>query len=210
MQYVIGVLFYLLSINFVLADKLSAQPWTFVKEKDGIKIFTRIEPNSSLKSFRGEVIIHAPFERVCGILGNPKNNDWWDKVISDVKVLGYEEHKFIRYYLIYHLPWPFANRDLVSETRITSDPVTGAKFYIAKPLSGVVPEKPNLVRIEKYQQIWTVQPMDKGNVRVILEGSFDPGGNIPLWVSNMVITQTPFKIMHALRERVLSDKPLNK
>ena len=43
-----------------------------------------------------------------------------------------------------------------------------------------------------------------------LEGSFDPGGNIPFWVSNMVITQTPFKIMHALRERVLSDKPLNK
>lgn len=191
-------------INIFLASGLLAQPWTFVKEKDGIKVYTRIESNRTWKSFKGEVTFQASSEKVYSVLGNNKNNDWWDKAITDVKVLGYVENKFIQYYLVFNLPWPFKNRDIVTETTITTDTVSGVRKYVARPLPNKVPEKSNLVRLKEYQQIWTVQPEEHGYVHVTLEGSVNPGGNIPAWLFNMVITETPLKMLHSLREKSLS------
>jgi hypothetical protein len=102
------------------------------------------------------------------------------------------------------LPWPFKNRDIVTETTITTDTVSGVRKYVARPLPNKVPEKSNLVRLKEYQQIWTVQPEEHGYVHVTLEGSVNPGGNIPAWLFNMVITETPLKMLHSLREKSLS------
>ena len=197
--------FFILSFLLLLvSNRLFSQQWTFAKAKDGIKVYTRVENNSSWKSFRGEVTFSAPIEKVCAMLGNDKNIDWWDKAITDVKVLGYEENKFVQYYMIYNVPWPFTNRDIVTETKITDDKATGVWLFTASPLDGKVPENPNLVRIKHYKQTWTVEPMDNGNVHVIIEGEADPGGNIPSWLYNMIIIETPLKMLNSLREKVLS------
>lgn len=191
-------------LNLFLVSGLLAQPWTFAKEKDGIKVYTRVESNRSWKSFKGEVTFRATMDNVCSLLGNDKNNDWWDKAITDVKVLGYEENKFIQYYMVYSLPWPFKNRDIVTETTITTDTESGVRKYVARPLPNKVPEKSNLVRIKEYQQTWTVQPENKGYIHVALEGSLNPGGNIPAWLFNMIITETPLKMLNSIRKKSLS------
>ena len=201
------IIFCLSIINLWLIDTSFGQRWNFVKEQDSIKIYTRIEPNNTLKSFKGETTFHAPMEKVCSMLGSAKNDDWWDKNITDIKLLGYEKDKFIQYYLIYNMPWPLTNRDLVAETIIVSDIVTGEKTFTAKPLLNVVLEKKGIVRINKYHQKWTVQPLANGNVHVILEGFIDPGGNVPAWAYNMIVPETPLKAIRSLRERVISNKP---
>lgn len=203
----------LFSVGFLilfLSPGILAQPWTFVKEKDGIKVYTRLESNSSLKSFKGEVTFQASLEKVYSMLGTDKNNDWWPTAITEVKVLGYDENKYIQYYLVYNLPWPFKNRDIVTETTIITDTVSGVRKYVASPLPNKVPEKSNLVRIKEYHQTWTVQHENKGYVHVTLEGSLNPGGDIPAWLFNMVITETPLKMLYSLREKSLSRKEADK
>lgn len=193
-------------LNLLPVSGLFAQSWTFMKEKDGIKVYTRREINSSMKSFKGDVTFKASLQKVYSMLGNDKNNDWWDKAITDVKVLGYEENKYVQYYLVYTLPWPFKNRDIVTETTISTDKVSGVRIYTAIPLSNKVPEKSNLVRIKEFKQTWTVQPVDKGYIHVTLEGSVNPGGSIPAWLYNMVITEAPLKMLSSLREKSMSGK----
>ncbi len=205
MKYTFSILFILL-----LANHLFAQPWNFVKEKDGIKVYTRVETNSTLKSFKGEVTFHAATEKICSMLGNPHNRDWWDKAMTGIKMLGYEENRYVQYYLVYTMPWPLVDRDLVAETKMVSDPVSGVHTFTAQPLPNAVPDKQNLVRIRNYRQTWTVQPVEGGDVHVSLEGFIDPGGNIPAWFYNMVVAETPMRAIHSLRERVLSVKPANK
>lgn len=196
-----------LPVFFFHVKDLRGQSWDFVKEVDGIKIFTRKELNSSLKSFRGEVTFKAKIDKVNLLVGNADNLDWWDKDISSVKVLAFEKDRFIRYYIVYKVAWPLSNRDLALDARISTDPVTGVRTVSAKPLLNAVPENPNLVRIKKYWQKWTVQPMDKGYVHITLEGFVDPTGNVPSWMFNMVVTETPLRALKALRDRALSDKP---
>jgi hypothetical protein len=187
---------------FIDTKDLYSQSWDFIKEKDGIKIYTRKEPNSSLKSFKGETYLHTKMENVTALIGNVKNFEWWDKDITEIKVLLNEKDKHVQYYLIYDVPWPITDRDLVVDAIITTDPVTGTRVVEARPLPNVVPEKPNLIRIKKYWQKWTIIPMEPGIVHVILEGFVDPGGNVPAWLYNMVITETPLKVIRSVQTHV--------
>jgi hypothetical protein len=187
---------------FGTADDLFSQSWDFIKEKDGIKIYTRKEANNDLKSFKGETYIHTKFENVTALIGNVKNFDWWDDDITEIKVLLNEKEKHIQYYLIYDVPWPVTDRDLVVDAIITTDPLTGIRVVEARPLPNVIPEKPNLIRIKKYWQKWTLIPIEPGVVHVILEGFVDPGGSVPAWLYNMVITETPLKVIRSVQTHV--------
>ena len=208
MRYSLRV-FLIVPIFIVLSDCLFGQSWEFIKEKDGIRLYTRKEANSNLKSFKGEATFQVKIEKVNGLLGNGKNFDWWSKDIREIRVLSMEENKWIRYYVIYDVPWPMSDRDLAAEARITTNPVTGERTVEAKPLLNAVPEKPDIVRIKKYIQKWTISPMENGYVHVVLEGTLDPAGSLPTWLINMVITETPYKVIRALRQRALSGKPPN-
>ena len=178
---------------------LSGQSWVFIKEKEGIKLYTRNEANNSVKSFKGEVCLNAQMETLFSLITNVKNFDSWDDDIREIKVLLYEKDKLIQYYLIYDVSWPITDRDLVVESLIMIDPVTGTRSVEARSLLNVIPERPDLIRIKKYWQKWTLVPMENGLVQVILEGSVDPGGSVPAWLSNMVITDTPLKVIRSVK-----------
>lgn len=178
---------------------LFSQNWKFIKEKDGIRIYTRSEAGKSVKSFRGITDIRAPMEKVCNLIGNVKNLDWWDKNLKEIKILYYEKNKVAQYYLIYDAPWPVSDRDLCVESIITDDPVTGVRRIMAKPLLNKVPKNPNCVRIEDYWQSWELTPDGKGMVHAVLEGRVNPGGAVPDWIYNMVIADTPLKVMRGAK-----------
>ncbi len=179
-----------------------SQAWEFIKEKEGVKIYTRMEKNSSLKSFKGVVDIRTDMEKVCDLLGNVKNVDWWDKNLREIRVLLYEKDKHIQYYLVYGAPWPVTDRDLCVDATITTDPVTGIRTVYSVPLPDVIPENPNYVRIKNYWQKWIVQDMKNGIIHITLEGYVDPAGSVPNWIYNMVITDTPLKIIRGIKNRL--------
>ena len=189
-------------LNLVLAGNLTGQDWKFVKEKDGIKVFTKKEDGNNLKSFKATADVHSTLDKVYNLIGNVDNHDWWDKNLSEIRVLLKDKDKHYQYYLVYDVQWPLSDRDLCVDARVTTDPVTGKRIIYAIPLPNIIPEKPGCVRIKKYWQRWTIIPMDKGVIRLILEGFVDPGGNVPDWLYNMVITDTPLKVMRGVKERV--------
>ena len=196
----IMLLGFLAVVNFSV--EIQAQKWDFIKEKEGIKIYTRKEPGNVLKSFRGEVDLHTGMDKVCNLIGNVKNVDWWDKNLREINVLLYEKDKHIQYYLVYGAPWPVTDRDLCVDATITTDPVTGIRTIYSVPLFNVIPENPEYVRIKNYWQKWVIQDMQNGTIHVYLEGYVDPAGSVPNWIYNMVITDTPLKIMRGIKQRL--------
>jgi hypothetical protein len=181
---------------------MAAQSWDFKKEKDGIKIYTRKESGKSLKSYKGVTDIHAPAEKVFALIEDVNHTDWWDKNLNQIKVLLYEKYKRAQYYLVYDLPWPVTDRDLYVDVTVTIDPLTGVSRITAVPLPGVIPEHKEMVRIKEYRQTWTVTPAGKELAHVELEGFVDPAGSIPDWISNMIIVDSPFKIIEGVRQRL--------
>jgi hypothetical protein len=188
--------------TLMLSCSMAAQSWDFIKEKDGIKIYTRKEAGKSLKSYKGVTDINAPAEKVFALLEDVNNTDWWDKNLTQIKVLFYEKGKKAQYYLVYDLPWPVIDRDLCVDVTITFDPVSGERKISAVSLNGVIPEHNDMVRIKNYWQTWSVIPAGKEITHVVLEGSVDPAGRIPDWISNIVIIESPFKAISGVKERM--------
>jgi len=84
-----------------LYSGLYGQKWEFVKEKEGIKLYTRPESNSTFKSFRGEVTFKGDIEKVNLLVGDADNMDWWDKDIIFKKVIDFKRNDHIQYYIIF-------------------------------------------------------------------------------------------------------------
>jgi hypothetical protein len=191
-----------LLILSLISSRISAQEWKFVKERDGIKIYTRSDENSEVKSFKGVADFQTTMEKMSRLIGRIESFEWWDEDVSEIKVLDYKEEEYIKYYVVYDVPWPLTDRDLCVQAIITNDPLTGKRLVRATTLEGAVPEKPDKVRIKKYWQQWSMEPLGNGLVHVVLEGTVDPAGHIPTWIVNMVITDTPLNIMTKARNVV--------
>ncbi len=182
--------------------QIKAQSWNFIREKDSIKIYTRVEAGKSLKSYRAVTRINKPVEKIFTVMEDVNNTDWWDKNLTQIKVLLCEKNKRAQYYLVYDLPVPVTNRDLCVDVTITINPVTGERIIDAVALNGVIPEHKDLIRIKEYRQTWTISPLGKNLTHVVLEGYIDPAGAVPDWISNMLLTDTPFKAISGLREKM--------
>lgn len=194
--------FILFLVSLVFPKVLPAQDWEFVKEKDGIKIYTRIEEGKSLKSYKGVTDIKAPAEKVFNLIEDVYHTEWWDKNFKEIRVLSYQKYRKAQYYLVYDLPWPVNDRDLCVDVTVTRDSGRGGGKITSFPLKGVVPERTDMIRIKEYLQTWTVEPMGKDMSHVVLEGYLDPAGTIPDWVTNMLIVDSPVQVMTAIRQRV--------
>jgi len=191
-----------LLIMLLVSNGITAQEWKFIKERDGIKIYTRNDENSEVKSFKGVADFQTTMEKMSRLIGRVESFEWWDEDVSEIKVLDYKEEEYIKYYVVYDVPWPLTDRDLCVKALITNDPLTGKRMVRATALEGAVPEKADKVRIKNYWQQWTMEPLGNGLVHVVLEGSVDPAGHIPTWIVNMVITDTPLNIMTKARNVV--------
>lgn len=188
--------------TMMLSCSTVAQSWDFIKEKDSIKIYTRVEAEKSLKSYRGVTNINAPIEKIFAVMEDINNTDWWDNKLTQIKVLLYEKNKRAQYYLVYDLPFPVTDRDLCVDVTITIDLLTGERNIKAVALNGVIPERNDMVRIKDYRQNWTIIPAGKEMTHVILEGFVDPAGTIPNWISNKLIIESPIKAIVGLKERM--------
>jgi len=186
----------------MLSCTVTGQSWYFIKEKDSIKIYTRVETGRTLKSYKAFTDINAPEDKIFAVMEDINITDWWDKNLIQIKVLLYEKNKRAQYYMVYDLPWPVTDRDLCVDVTITTDTVTGGHTINAVSLNDVIPELNNMVRIKDYRQTWTIIPAGKETTHVVLEGFVDPAGTIPDWISNMLIIESPLKAIGGLMERM--------
>lgn len=203
-------LFYIpaiLLIIIILPAKLLAQDWEFDSEKDGIKVYTKKE-TGSLKSYMGETDIHATVPQVLSMIEDVEKFKEWDSDISEIRVLYREKGKMQKYYIRYNVPWPFKDRDLCVEEIITKDTVSGEVVVSSKSIPDALPENEDVVRMLQYHQKWVIQPIANGYVHLVLEGFADPAGDIPSWIANLAITDTPINMIRSVRERAVLLKPV--
>jgi len=196
----IPVQFILLLFFIIFHDKMVAQEWEFAKEKDDIKVYTRPEEGSKFKAFRGETDVRSDVSSVCALVEDVKNFDIWDEDVTEIRVLAQEAGKMLQYYVVYDVPWPFEDRDLCIEADITTDEASGARFITARALPDAVPLKEGLVRIVKYWQKWIITSDGNGIVHLEVEGFAEPAGDIPAWIANMAITDSPLNMLRSIRK----------
>jgi hypothetical protein len=188
----------------VCGRPLTAQNWNFVKEKNGIKMFTANQGESSFKCFRGETVFHARLEQLDQYIGVASNFDQWDENISELKVLHSQPGRHIQCYFVYITPWPLNNRDFYADVEVSFDTASQIKTVYAYPMAQNLPEESGIIRVKNYWLKWTLTVRDEQIIEGVIEGFIDPGGLVPSWLYNLVIVEAPYKVMKGIKQKVES------
>ncbi|GBF50452.1 hypothetical protein LPTSP4_19770 [Leptospira ryugenii] len=183
-------------ISLVTISPLLA--WEKALEKGGVTIYTREVAGSSLKEFKAETIVDASPASILAILQNADTMvQWWPDCIES-KVLKRPSQKDWYVYFVTKVPFPLQNRDTINRFEAKEDK-EGNINILVQAVPNEIPEKAGLVRIPELKGSWSLQK--SGNqTKVIYQLHANPAGNIPAFVANSSVTDSPYKALVKLRE----------
>lgn len=178
---------------------LADQPdWHRVHDRDGIQVQTRAVPGSDVNAFRASVEIAAPVDSILAVLGDPAACAHYIHGCAEARVLKSTGFYQRDTYQINDFPWPAQDRDLVLEIRIRElDKGAFRLDMINEP--DAFPESQYL-RVRQVSGHYLLTPTQPGQTRVDWEQHTDPGGQLPAWLVNQLVTDVPVNTLRALRK----------
>jgi ribosome-associated toxin RatA of RatAB toxin-antitoxin module len=64
------------------------------------------------------------------------------------------------------------------------------------------------VRVPQLEGAWNIIPLSANQCRVVFRLHIEPGGEIPSWLANIAVIDTPYHTLTNLREMVKKEKYL--
>lgn len=183
-------LFGLLLFAFVPAQ--SQPDWTLKKSDGGIDVYTRYMPTTTLKEVRVNNTVKSSLSGIVALLLDTKNYSNWIYACKEERTLKVISDREQYQYQVTKIPWPFSNRDLATDFKITQDSVTKVVTIASTCNPQLIAPQLGCVRIEHFQSTYILTPVAGGNVQVQFELFVDPGGSVPDWLINDNIVRAPY------------------
>lgn len=203
--------FYLLAVAiFGLTTHLHAQNWELKRDKGGIKVYVKEQPNTSIKALRFTTTVHSDLQTIAAVLTHVEGFDDWVYASLESRTINRVSDGEVYYYALVDFPWPFDNRDLVLHTTFWQDKKTLALHSKTTSVPTMEKENDGIVRIKKTDIHWIFTPSSNGDVLVDYTLSSDPAGNIPAWMVNLAADQGPLQTMIKFKEMLDKEKYKNK
>ena len=192
--------FFILILLVLKMGSASAQTnWKLSTEKEGIKIYTSMVPDSKIKAIKVECNLNATPSQVVALVMDVNTAPDWVYHVKSAKLVKQVSASELYYYSEVSLPWPAANRDFVAHLTVSQDPDTKVVTIDGPAVPGFVPIKKGIVRIGNSIGKWIITPLGPDQVNVEYSIHVDPGGALPSWLVNMFATEAPLKIFESLR-----------
>lgn len=181
--------------------------WKLVKDKNEIQVFTKSADGFDFKTFRGHVIIKSSIHSFVAVLQDIENfKDWGYKVI-DASILQRKGDTLQIYYLEAKAPFPYKNRDGIYLNRFKWRTESNALTIDIEVLDTYLEIKDNLVRV-KGEGFWKVIVLPMGRLDITFQMQLDPGGNVPPWMANIFVDDSPYHTLLNLKKIIKKEKYL--
>lgn len=178
------------------------EDWKLKSDKDDIKTYSRKLADSKINAVKVESVFAVPATQFVAVLLDVPSYDTWVYNSKSTRLIKQVSPSELFYYSEVSFPWPTTNRDFVSHVVISQDPATKVVRINAKNVSGIVPVKQNIVRIEKSSGEWIITPVGKNQVKIEYVLQVDPGGDLPAWLINPFASKGLVETFKNLRKQL--------
>jgi len=189
--------FALIFINFAYAQE---SDWQLKRETKQLKVYTRNIAETGIKELKITTQFEASLNSIIALINDvPANTDW----VYSSKVAKITERitpDDMYYYSVSDFPWPLQDRDLIVHSIIEQNPdnkVVTSTSYSAKEK---YPLQKGIVRVTLFDSKWIFTPLPGGKVDIEYTVKTDPGGNIPVFLTNMFIDKGPIATIKKMRD----------
>jgi len=162
-----------------------------------MKIYTRLTEESIYKELKMDIKVRASADKILEFISIASKFPDWIYSCEEAYIITQQSGIDI-YYIRFDMIWPISDRDIVQYSVTKTDPATGVIHINTQAISGKVPEKKNVVRITENNIIWKITPLSENETRIEYYAINNPGGMVPAWLMNMVVTIGPKNTMQNL------------
>ena len=194
---------------FLLAGLLSLpcilhaqSKWKLERDKEGIKIFSSVYPDSEIKALKVECTVESTLSQLAAVMLDIKNQDEWFYHTKS-RILKEVSPSELYYYAELSFPFPISDRDFVEHIVLSQDTVSKVLTMTVQNLPDFIPPQKGFVRVLHSECKWVVTPMAKKLLRVEFTLFADPAGSIPIWLVNAMSYYGPFETFKKLKNQLL-------
>lgn len=178
------------------------ESWKLNTEKDGVRVYTKSILTSKIKALKIETVLNASATQLVAVIMDVEKGKEWVYSTKSCVLVKQVSPSELYYYSEVVLPWPAQNRDFIAHIIVTQNPSTKVITVDAPCVTGYVPEKANIVRIQQSLGKWIITPLSKNQVKIEYTLAVDPAGSIPAWLVNLVASQGPLETFKNLRTQL--------
>jgi hypothetical protein len=193
-------LLFLVSTSMVTTAQVS---WKQESYKDGITIYSGKIENSDFKSIKAQMFVKGSIHTFVAILQDIENLPDWGYHLKYTELLKKSGDTVQIYYAEIISPFPFDNRDGIYLNKFRWDSRSKQLHVENKMLPDYLVKKDNIVRLDG-GGYWSVNVLENDMLDISFCLQVNPGGNIPVWLVNLMIDTLPFSTMYELR-RVMGE-----
>ncbi len=183
---------FLFCVSLICVCIAATSTWELKKYNEGVAVYTRTTAASPIKEVRIVDTVKSSLSAIAALMFDTKNYPNWIYHCSAARTLkvisAHEEYK----YELISVPWPFSDRDIVTDFKVTQDSATKVVTLTTAALPDYLPAISGVVRMTHFYSVYKLTPLANGLVRVEYELSVDPTGRIPAWLINANIVNGPY------------------
>ncbi len=183
--------------------------WTLKKDKKDLKIYTRNIGESGIKELKIVTEMQTSLSSIIALFDDVNAYTSWVYSTDEAKITQTIAPNHIYYYSISDFPWPLNNRDVILSSLVEQDPETKVVTSTSTSKHDSYPRQKGMVRVEKLDAQWILTPKSGGIVHIIYTIKTDPGGNIPIFLTNAFIDRGPIQTISKMRDMLKKDKYKN-
>jgi len=186
----------------MLAAPTWAADWELNHEgtqRGEVTTYVREVSDSPVKAFKGVVELQTSATSVLAVLTAVDTFPEWIFQSQGAERLSMAEKE--RIHMRFNGIWPVADRDVVLANTLTQT-ADGEIHLHSENAEGFKDKQQGFVRIPALDNQFVITPLADGWVRVKFETFVDPGGNVPVWLANLVSTRAPLVTLEGLKEQL--------
>ena len=177
-----------------------AYAWETRLDEDGILVQSRLISATKYEEFRAEAEIDATVAQAMALLIDISACTQWLFRCKEGRVIRETSTTERTFYQVTSLPFPAKSRDSIFHAAITFEGESTVRVTM-NSMPDEIPQTKH-IRIRESFGTYILEPTRKNKLRVTWQQYVDPGGALPAWMVNSMLTDLPFKSLRAFRELV--------
>jgi hypothetical protein len=165
-------------------EKNNNPAWNLVENDSEITLFDRwleMPDGRKTRERKGVFYVGNSVEEITEMVSSPEGIQRW--------MAGVEESRKVTdniIYLLFNVPWPFKNKDLVAQISSTLSPDGQEKKLHYSAVANYLPAANNAERLQSYEATWTITKAVPGRTQVIFTAYSNTPPIAPRWIQDPI------------------------
>ena len=173
-------------------DNRSSSEWELDRNSDGVRTYTRwivMDGSKKTRERKGETVINCSVNDLVMLLSDSKSTINWMSGIKENYCLKQISISEWYTYTLFDIPWPFEQRDLISNYRVNSSEEGKKTTILISSREHYLPEKQSIKRLTNYTGTWNITRITDEKVFVSFSAMSNMPPMFPRFIQDPVLIQ---------------------